>query len=83
MVNMIYFIQVRLAIEAGSPLIILSDADEEEIESIDDYTGKGTDTLQFSFDLIDKNERLLSALVMNARTEKMIILMYTLRIFKT
>jgi hypothetical protein len=58
-----------LAIEAGSPLIVLSNADEEGIESIDDYTGKGTDTLQFSFDLMDKNERLLSVLIMNTKDD--------------
>jgi len=58
-----------LAIEAGSPLIVLSNADEEGIESIDEYTGKGTDTLQFSFNLMDKNERLLSVLVMNTKDD--------------
>ena len=58
------FYSGALAIEAGSPLIILSYTSDEGLEAIDDYTGKGTDTLQFSFDLMDRNERLISALVM-------------------
>ena len=53
--------------ETGSPLMIVSGAEEEDIKFIDDYTGKGTDTLELSFDLIDKNERLLGVLVINGR----------------
>ena len=53
--------------ESGSPLMIVYGTGDEDIKFVDDYTGKGTDTLKFSFDIVDKNERLLSVLVINGR----------------
>lgn len=58
-----YSAALVLSEETNSPIMITYGEDDEEIIFVDEYTGKGTDILEFSFDLVDKNERLLSAWV--------------------
>ncbi len=61
------FYSGELTVELGYPLFVRNGIGE--LKSIKDYTGKGTDTLQFSFDLIDKNERLIDTLVLTTEDE--------------
>jgi hypothetical protein len=50
----------------GIPIIILHNL-EDEI-TVNGYSGKDTDTLKFSFDLTDKNQRLLGVLFASSKS---------------
>jgi uncharacterized protein YxeA len=60
--QIIYSSITELINQTGSPFIIAYGNYEEEI-SVKEYNDDNTDTLEFSFDLIDKNQRLLGAMI--------------------
>ena len=60
--QIIYSSITELINQTGSPFIIAYGNYEEEIP-VNEYTDDDTDTLEFSFDLIDKNQRLLGAMI--------------------